>query len=163
MKDYYIGIDVGIKGAMAIISTKEKTIEIFNLPTLGSTLSPLDLNNLLSNYSKDPNQILITIEKQGLWAKGGKRQGIKGDMTIMTNYGIALSNTIIHAPLHHKTPHPTTWLAWFKKPSKNKRIDKALGVAREHGFEVVGEVGRHDEGDAILIAFYGFELDKLES
>ncbi len=144
MSDFYIGIDPGKSGGLAVLDASGKLVEAYKMP-----LTLHDLANYF--WCKESFDAKVALERvnAGVWGKGkeGQRMGVTSAFTFGRSYG-ALEGVVAASgfPMVYVTPR-----VWQAKlgclTGGNKNISKAAAQQRWPSHKWT-----HATADAALIA-----------
>lgn len=143
-----IGIDVGKKGAIALI-THAKNVEIFDTPLIDDDYYIPEMADIVSGYDKD--HIHVFLEKNNAMPK----QGVVSMFTFGKGYGIWLG--ILGAlKIPYTLVTPQAWKKAMMAGMRNKD-DSRLRACQLFPLESLQFARKKDVGraDALLIAEFG--------
>jgi len=150
------GIDVGLKGAVALVSADGSHYEVHDIPTLkNGSKQDYDmwhLNDLLKSFVLSYGSILFYVEKVGAMPK----QGVTSTFRFGMGYGIA-QMAVVSAGHRLGLVRPQTWKASTMRDSaKSKGASCAVARALFPRAKLEGSRGGIKDGrcEALLIAEY---------
>ena len=136
-----VGIDIGVKGALALLDGKE-VIEIIDMPDFKTkeglkTIAYFVMGKVV--YVEEP----FSLPNQN---------------NVLTNqyFGLVLSQCIAFAKEVHRVS-PKQWTNHYGVGS-----DKKKHLTKAKKYFPLAPIGRHDRADALLIARYGQYLEKIK-
>jgi hypothetical protein len=167
---FYIGVDPGIAGALALIGSQRGLLEVVTMPikpaelagTIKSVVACDELRLLMRRWVtqlaiRDPLQVVVIMER--MLAFSGA----------VTNLHIGYTAGLIEATLQPITGHPirrptpAQWrkLYGLKKATPGgKGLKKdAVSCARDLYGPTIPKVFRHDKAEAVLIAHWAMTTD----
>lgn len=150
MSSYYIGIDPGQKGAIAILKDSEPP-EVHDIPLLpDNSIDSWKLYHLLPLMDVQNDEIYCILEK----AQSMPKQGVKGVFTYGIGYGKILAALEINR-IPFKEIHPTKWKKHFSL-SSDKKQSASTCMSLFPGVPLYGPQGGLKDGraEALLMAFY---------
>lgn len=159
MIDYYIGVDPGLDGAIAVLDKDGGLVQVYDMPTVEVVVggkakrkvAPAAIADELKLYTTDGRCVAIC---ESVSARPG--QGV----TSMFGFGRSLGvveGVLAGMGIPYETVPPATWV-------RRMRVAPGKGGSRKRAMEVwpgfAGEFKRvKDDGraDAALIALYAFK------
>lgn len=145
---YYLGIDPGLSGAFAVISTDLKTARVYSHPqTVGSLFS-----QMLTVLEECPVAYACIERAQAAPGQGGSSIFKYG-----TNYGEWLG-LLTALTIPHETVPPKKWQYRLYGSIKRKGDLKLLSISSAQQKFPSAKIGKnHNKADALNIAFYARE------
>ena len=146
---YYIGIDIGLSGAITILDKEKKIIEIIKTPT-----SIKDFADWIDNYKENS---ICMIEQVHSWPGNYHMASFSfGEINGITKTIIQLKN------IPHYFVSPQKWMGWYnmkkeKDESENKWKDRLLIKSQQLFPE--NKIYKY-MADSVLIANYLFQLNE---
>ena len=146
---YFIGIDAGSNGAISIINSEGKLLEIFKIPdTIEETWKSLEKYK----ESIERGEVFGATEK--IWSMAGN--GHVGAFTLGYNVCVAIT-TLIHNKIPYEKVLPKTWQKTYSLISQSKFPNQTTW--KKYLFEKAQELFPSDkfyiyQADALLIAEY---------
>ena len=160
--EYFMGIDPGKTGALALIDEKGTAVLVRDWcdgPLLAKELRAIDITYApkLTIIEK----VAAMTRKVTAFGKGGKRevkiikQGVTSSFTFGANYGWWLG-ALDSLGFKYQTIAPVSWMARMKIPKKANSNDKpSLPIARRLFPNMELHLKKHDgRADALMIAEY---------
>lgn len=160
----WIGIDLGIGGAIVVVNDKSETILQMTTPLIKNTINWLEINNILKKF--DPTETIVVFEKIGVIFGSSKKTAFA-----MGGHYQGMINLCIANGIRYETIPPKTWQAEIfgtqdkiYKTGKKSIDTKAMALsAFQRLFPnrdmIIGvKNGKPNDGfiDAALIAEYGY-------
>ena len=143
---YIVGIDIGLKGAIASIdSNKPKDVMIWDMPLIEKTIDIVELKDIM--YSLRDSHVFV--EK----AQPMPKQGVVSMFNYGKTYGIVLGVlSALEIPYTLVTPQ-----AWKKEVLSSMEKDKVASIIRCQQLYPHLKFKKTDHGkaEALLIAYYG--------
>ena len=138
-----VGIDIGKKGALAILSKKREFISIYDMPNFMKKDGLLEIRDIVKDN-------IIYIETP---------ISLSGQNNTLTNqyFGMVYAICIAYAFEVYRVA-PEVWIAHYGIGGDKK---KHIRLAKELYFGI--PIVRHDRADALLIARYGAYIEKIKS
>jgi crossover junction endodeoxyribonuclease RuvC len=162
-----IGIDPGKSGAIAVLSTDRKIIEVLQMPTTSAakgveSFNVPELIKILEEYNTDYEIISIFIEKQQVFPDQGSVSG----GNLMYGYGLLIGTiSALKIPLRIITAKEWNGVLFkgmqplsSKDHKKERSVSVALSLYPDAAKQLTKRRGRkidHNMAEALLIAEYG--------
>lgn len=142
----YIGIDPGIKGAIAFVQSDPPDYAVQPMPSYSDQDKLRKTFEIVGDLIKHGSHFKVVIEKAGM------RPNQSGTITTLVNYGILLGICIAYQ-IPYEEISSMKWKKYF-----NLSKDKALSIKKaKELFPLLAEtIGKSDGmAEALLIAEYG--------
>jgi len=171
----FLGVDPGITGCVAAISSTGGYVGFFDMPTIekpgkakagtkAKVKRKVDgnelYNQLLGLIDISPTEVVLVLEGQAAMPppKGGKSIGAASLMSLGHTYG-AIEAAIQIAGVKYEIVYPRTWKGKWKIPGeKNGGKKYALSIARMLFPKAPLKLMKHhNRAEALLLARYAFE------
>ena len=155
--NYFVGIDVGKKGSLCLLSEDCKEIEFYDFPAKDTEIG--QFFNTIAKLFTEKSISLIAIEK----VHSMPRQSSQSSFTFGMNFGMWLAFLMYHNYKHKKAYDIVTPQKWmkahnvFKTDGKTtKDVVKAVCQRLFPKADIFGSKGGYldGRGDALLIANY---------
>lgn len=153
---YYLGIDPGKSGAIAILDANSEFIMVYDCPETETARL-----GILEEYF--PNIAGAALEKaqaMSHWEKvpGGrkilKKQGVSSAFKFGENYGI-WKGILIASNIPFLTPHPKRWQKMLDSPLDMKPKERVIEyVSRRWPMVELKKKKDHNRADAVCLAEY---------
>lgn len=154
LMDYYIGIDPGKNGAMAVLDGKnDRIIEVVDCPVIGRFINSSVIVAFFERYLKTEDgepKIFVGIEK----AQAMPKQGVVSMFNYGVGYGLYLGILCGFRIPYVEIP-PAKWKKEFSLMLKDK--NESIRVAKQLFPQVSKQLNRkkdHGRAEAILLAAY---------
>ena len=152
----FVGIDVGNKGAIALINKDKKLINIYDCPIFkttnkkGKKKTRVDSKGIFKIFYEYADRINKTMIEHAQVMPG---QGISSGFIYGEGYGKYLG-VLDSLGLEYEEIKPTTWKKYYKlNRDKNLSIEKAIELVPESKKLIY--LKKHDgRAEALLIALY---------
>ena len=151
---FYIGVDPGVSGAVAIFDPQADFMEVWDMPGEKSgnkdrhRASGRGLAGIFHEYG--PQTLMALVEEVGSMPQQG----------VVSTFSFGFSTGVLHGVLHatytpFKTITPVTWKnAMGVSADKNSSIRQAMRLFPEHGewLTSVSKTRAHNRAEAMLLA-----------
>lgn len=155
-----LGIDPGLRGALALLDSDGKLVELIDMPTLAVTRSrrQLDTHELvgkLEDWHAFEGPFRVVLEQAIVMPGQGSSSGFKTGVGFGVVLGILAAQKIPHEAIP-----PQRWQkALFGKVDKGTAKDHAHAMASKlYPCADLGRRKSQDRSDALCIALYGHRV-----
>jgi len=144
MNNRVCGIDIGVNGALSIVSHDNKVLSLIDMPNFKDREGLQEIGDFVVRGE------IVYIERP---------LSLKGNNNVNTNiyYGLVLSQCILNAKEVFEVM-PRVWIAHYGLTN-----DKREHIKTAKSFFNPIYVTRHDRADSLLIAKYGNYIEKVKS
>lgn len=161
---YYLGIDPGLGGALALLDCDGKFCELVDIPimmknkgtgTVKNCINSKGLQNILSYFVAEYGECTAYLENVN--AMPG--QGVSSVFSLGDTFG-AIRTALICQNLELNLIPPQTWKKYMKLTS-DKEMTRAMAIRLfPKAAEYLARKKDHDRAEALLIAKYAYEVNK---
>jgi crossover junction endodeoxyribonuclease RuvC len=164
---YYLGIDPGLTGAIALLNERE-LVEVIDLPTMpvgkgeGRVKNQINaaafaesVRGLLSKFDTRLEPVTVFIEKAFVMPD----QGIAGAFSFGDTVG-CIRGVVVTLGLPIEWVTPQSWKKFFKLP-KEKDVARSVAI-NLYPKAPLNLKKHHNRAESILIALWGRNHDRIE-
>jgi crossover junction endodeoxyribonuclease RuvC len=153
-----LGIDVGLTGAVAVLTEDGEAVEVWDLPTMGNgkqasrvkqQVNAGALSRRLRTFELDRTGALAYVEQQAARPK----QGVAGMFSLGHSLG-TVQAVLASLGLPFLMVQPREWKTWYKLQHADKDASRTLASRLFPTMELYLKK-HHNRAEALLIAGYG--------
>ena len=158
----FIGIDPGLKGALALIDHHGQLLDVKDMPVIprsgGFVKNQIDSDHLLAQLSHWSNEAgglhetVVVIENM----RSMPMQGRSSIFSMGLSAGL-IEGVVVSRRIPHHLVDPAHWKKHFKLTGKEKTMSVTLAKRLYPGTEYFNRKKDHDRAEAVLLARYGWE------
>lgn len=151
MPKCFVGIDVGMKGSVAVIDEQGTCIKVFDMPLNEKLVDAENLTCLLVEATEGYDEVIACIERPEAFGGGGKHSL----MSLGRSFGIAYG---VCAALGFEC-HPTPPSSWKRNMGLSSEKEESIELCKKliptlNLLPPRCRVEKHDRAEAGLLAYY---------